>query len=116
MTPDPYHPTFTHLQDLFLQQDPNYEGRYTTPTLYDTTSQRIVSNESADIVRMMDTAFDCLLYEKESSNEFYPEDQRYDIDSANDWIYHGINNGVYRAGFAQYVPELLCCLQLSHTD
>lgn len=106
MTPDPHHSNFTHLQDLFLLQDPNYKGRYTTPTLYDIKSHQIVNNESADILRMVDTAFDCLLHEKESSDELYPAEQRSDIDSANDWIYYGINDGVYRAGFAQSVERL----------
>ena len=101
MTPDPYHPTFTHLQDIFYDVDPKYKGRFTTPTLYDTKSGKIVNNESADIVRMMNSAFDKLLLDKEYVSDLYPTSLRSEIDSANEWIYDGINDGVYRAGFAQ---------------
>lgn len=101
MTPDPYHVGFTHLQDLFYHLDPNYRGRFTTPTLYDTYSGKIVNNESADVVRMMNSAFEDLLPDKERCYDLYPISHRSEIDSANDWIYDGINDGVYRAGFAQ---------------
>ena len=107
MTPDPHHPEFTHLQDIFYQQEPNYEGRFTTPTLYDTKSGKIVNNESADIIRMMNSAFDGLVQSKERCHELYPASYRSEIDSANEWIYDCINNGVYRAGFAQsaHIPN-----------
>lgn len=101
MTPDPYHPTFTHLQDIFYKVDPKYKGRFTTPTLYDTKSGKIVNNESADIVRMMNSAFDKLLPDKGNGSDLYPTSLRSEIDSANEWIYDSINDGVYRAGFAQ---------------
>ena len=101
MTPDPHHPDFTHLQDLFYEMTPNYEGRFTTPTLYDIKSGKIVNNESADIIRMMNSAFDVLLQDKEKCSDLYPTSHRSDIDLANEWIYDGINDGVYRAGFAQ---------------
>ena len=101
MTPDPHHPEFTHLQDLFYQMDPNYKGRFTTPTFYDTKSGKIVNNESSDILRIMNSAFDGLLQGRESCNDLYPTSLRFEIDAANEWIYDGINDGVYKAGFSQ---------------
>lgn len=101
MTPDPHHLDFTHLQNIFYQADPNYKGRFTTPTLYDIKSGKIVNNESAEILRMMNSAFDGLLPDKQKGHDLYPTSRRSEIDSANDWIYYGINDGVYKAGFAQ---------------
>ena len=101
MTPDPHHPDVTHLQDIYYGLCPDYKGRFTTPTLYDTKTGKIVNNESADIVRMMNSAFDGLLPDQEKRHDLYPASHRSQIDSANEWIYDGINNGVYRAGFAQ---------------
>ena len=69
----------------------------TIPLLWDKKQQRIVSNESADIIRMFNSAFDAVGAE---ALDFYPEPLRDDINAVNERVYHSFNNGVYRAGFA----------------
>lgn len=90
-----YHSDF--LYQLYLRADPRYSGRVTVPVLWDKRRQTIVSNESADIIRMFNTAFDALGAQE---GDYYPVRLREEIDTLNDWIYHKLNNGVYRAGFA----------------
>jgi glutathionyl-hydroquinone reductase len=85
------------LYQLYLQADANYEGRVTVPVLWDKQTQTIVSNESSEIIRMFNTAFNHLTG---NSSDYYPEELHDDINSLNDRIYETINNGVYRAGFA----------------
>jgi putative glutathione S-transferase len=80
-----------------LQADPGYEGRVTVPVLWDKQTLSIVSNESADIIRMFNSAFDGLTH---NGADYYPRDLRASIDATNAWVYDSINNGVYRAGFA----------------
>src|SRR5690606_30807122 len=72
-------------------------GRATVPVLWDKKNRTIVNNESAEIIRMLNSAFDGL-----TGNEldFYPEELRAEIDELNAYIYPNVNNGVYRAGFA----------------
>jgi putative glutathione S-transferase len=86
-----------YLYQVYLKADPNYSGRVTVPTLWDKQRQTIVSNESAEIIRMFNSAFDALTGSRE---DFYPEDVRAEIDALNDTIYDTVNNGVYKAGFA----------------
>jgi putative glutathione S-transferase len=111
VTPDPVHPDFTHLRQIYFQQNPDYKGRFTVPTLYDKKQKRIVSNESADIIRMFYTAFDDLLEDKYKSEsvDLLPEHLRGEIEEMNEWVYNDVNNGVYKSGFATYVssPPLL---------
>lgn len=85
------------LYQLYLKADPSYEGRVTVPVLWDKQNETIVSNESSEIIRMFNTAFNHL-----TGNEadYYPEALREEIDALNEKIYETINNGVYRAGFA----------------
>ncbi|MFT6266859.1 MAG: putative glutathione S-transferase [Oleiphilaceae bacterium] len=85
------------LYQLYLSADVSYEGRVTVPVLWDTKLKTIVSNESSEIIRMLNTEFNHL---SGNLNDYYPESLRGDIDSLNDRIYDTINNGVYRAGFA----------------
>jgi putative glutathione S-transferase len=73
-------------------------GKYTVPVLWDKKEKTIVSNESADIVRMFNSAFND--FAKDPQLDLYPEELRKDIDDVNSWIYSNINNGVYRCGFA----------------
>ena len=80
---------------LYLKADPGYEGR--VPVLWDKQTQSIVSNESADIIRMFNSAFNGLTG---NGDEYYPADLRGQIDAINERVYHSVNNGVYRAGFA----------------
>ncbi|KZF23267.1 hypothetical protein L228DRAFT_246012 [Xylona heveae TC161] len=99
VTPDPIH-GFAYLRDVYHHVSPNYEGRYTVPTLYDKKTQKIVNNESSEIIRMFYTEFDDLLPEKYKNLVLYPEDLRQEIEGTNEWTYNDINNGVYKAGFA----------------
>ncbi len=85
------------MHDLYTRADPHYTGRATVPILWDRTRQTIVNNESADIVRMFNAGFGSLA---DASLDLYPEDLRPEIDQLNDILYPGLNNGVYRAGFA----------------
>ncbi|WP_318457507.1 glutathione S-transferase family protein [Photobacterium leiognathi] len=85
------------LHQIYTQADPDYTGRVTVPVLWDKHKQTIVSNESADIIRMLNSAFDDVGAVK---GDFYPQAWRQQIDELNDFVYANINNGVYRAGFA----------------
>jgi glutathionyl-hydroquinone reductase len=82
------------LHRVFARQSPPYTGRLTVPVLWDRKSQRIVSNESADIVRMLALEYD-------PKRRLYPADLSEEIDRWNAMIYPQVNNGVYRAGFAR---------------
>jgi putative glutathione S-transferase len=87
-----------HLHELYTRADPHYTGKVSVPVLWDTRARTIVNNESADIVRMLDGAFD---HSTGNRNGLYPEDLRGAIDAWNARIYADLNNGVYRAGFAR---------------
>lgn len=86
-----------YLYQLYLQAAPRYSGRVTVPVLWDTQQRTIVSNESAEIIRMFNSAFDGL---GARAGDYYPPALRNAIDRLNAEIYQRINNGVYRAGFA----------------
>ncbi|WP_316859706.1 glutathione S-transferase family protein [uncultured Cohaesibacter sp.] len=86
-----------HLHELYTRADPHYTGRATVPVLWDMKRNVMVNNESADIVRMFDTAFEHMV---PSDIRLYPEDIGAEIDALNKQIYEDLNNGVYRAGFA----------------
>jgi len=100
VTPDPLHEDFTHLRNLYFNVDPDYTGRFTVPTLYDIKQNKVVSNESSEIIRMFYTEFDDLLREKYKKIDLFPENLRKDIEATNEWTYNDINNGVYKSGFA----------------
>jgi putative glutathione S-transferase len=85
------------LYEVYLKAQPDVTTRVTVPVLWDKTRETIVSNESAEIIRMFNSAFDGLTGE---TSDFYPEALRPEIDALNDRIYARVNNGVYRAGFA----------------
>jgi putative glutathione S-transferase len=85
------------LYKVYQAHDPRYTGKATVPTLWDRKTGRIVNNESADIIRMFNSAFDGITGNR---LDFYPEALRGEIDRWNDLIYPTLNNGVYRAGFA----------------
>ena len=86
-----------YLYQLYLKADPGYAGRVTVPVLWDKQRQTIVNNESAEIIRMFNTAFNGLTG---NSADYYPAALRSQIDTINERVYDAINNGVYRAGFA----------------
>jgi glutathionyl-hydroquinone reductase len=98
-TPEPLYDS-QYLKDLYKKADPSYSGRITVPVLWDKKSETIVNNESVDIIRMFNSAFNALLPKEKAMIDLYPEEHRKGIDELNDWIYDGLNNGVYRAGFA----------------
>ncbi|MCX2725834.1 glutathione S-transferase family protein [Roseibium salinum] len=82
---------------IYVKADPQFTGRATVPILWDKHHNTIVSNESAEIIRMFNSAFDGLTG---STLDFYPKDLRPEIDAINERVYHTVNNGVYKAGFA----------------
>ncbi len=84
---------------VYVKADPAYSGRATVPILWDRKRQTIVSNESADIIRMFNSAFDGLPG-VDATLDFYPASLRDDIDRINARVYDTVNNGVYKAGFA----------------
>ena len=88
-----------YLHEVYTKADPTYSGRVTVPVLWDKQTDTIVSNESADIIRMFNSAFDALPGVKDDI-DFAPADRLDEIDSVNARIYDRVNNGVYKAGFA----------------
>ncbi|WP_341212492.1 glutathione S-transferase family protein [uncultured Limimaricola sp.] len=85
------------LRDIYTKADPKISGRVTVPVLWDTERGTIVSNESAEIIRMLNEAFDDLTG---NTDDYWPETLRADIETVNERVYHTVNNGVYKAGFA----------------
>jgi putative glutathione S-transferase len=83
--------------ELYTKALSDYTGRVTVPILWDKQQNTIVSNESAEIIRMLNSAFDQL---GADAVDFYPSHLHAEIDRINERVYHGLNNGVYRAGFA----------------
>ena len=88
---------FKYLHELYTHVKPDYTGRVTVPVLYDTKEEKIVNNESSEIIRIFNHAFDDL---GAKEGDFYPEELIDEIDEINDFVYDRINNGVYKAGFA----------------
>jgi glutathionyl-hydroquinone reductase len=85
------------LSEIYLLADARYSGRVSVPVLWDKKRKTIVNNESSEIIRMFNSAFDAFTNVR---TDYYPEPLRAGIDRANDAIYTNVNNGVYRAGFA----------------
>lgn len=88
---------FNYAYELYLKADSNYEGRVTVPFLWDKKTQTIVSNESSEIIRMFNSAFNHLT---NNTDDYYPAELHDSIHAVNDRVYDSINNGVYRSGFA----------------
>ena len=85
------------LQEIYLRAEPKYTGRVSVPALWDKQRNTIVSNESSEIIRMLNSAFDALTNVRA---DFYPAELRPAIDRVNELVYPNVNNGVYRSGFA----------------
>jgi putative glutathione S-transferase len=101
MGPDPIN-GWTYLAEAYRATDPDYRGRVTVPTLWDTVTGRIVSNNDDDIMRMFEIEFDEVAGAHDL--DFYPLAHHAEIDALNAEIYETVNNGVYRAGFATRQP------------
>jgi len=86
-----------HLGQIYELADPQYDGRITVPVLWDKQTRTIVNNESSEIIRMLNSAFDGL---GATPGDYYPQELRGGIDAINERVYSTLNNGVYRAGFA----------------
>ena len=85
------------LRDVYIRARPDVSGKVTVPVLWDRETETIVSNESAEIIRMLNGAFDATTG---NDLDFHPEDLRPEIDRINGRVYDDLNNGVYKAGFA----------------
>jgi glutathionyl-hydroquinone reductase len=88
---------FAYLHELYSATRADYHGRVTVPVLWDTQTRTIVNNESSEILRMLNQAFNAF---GDNDVDLYPEPLRDDIDRINAFVYGNINNGVYRCGFA----------------
>ncbi|MGH6989110.1 MAG: glutathione S-transferase family protein [Stellaceae bacterium] len=86
-----------HAYDIYMKADPRYSGRVTVPILWDRERQTIVSNESADIIRMLNREFAAFTDDR---TDYYPDALAAKIDTINARVYDTVNNGVYKAGFA----------------
>jgi putative glutathione S-transferase len=87
-----------YLYQVYLNADPRYSGRVTVPVLWDKARATIVNNESSEIIRMLNSAFDGV---GAAAGDYYPAALRSEIDAVNERVYATLNNGVYRAGFAR---------------
>ena len=104
-----------YLHQVYSHADPKYSGRVTVPVLWDTFTNQIVNNESSEIIRMLNTAFNGLTG---NNLDLYPETFQSQINDLNNEIYHYVNNGVYKVGFAteqavyeQELEGLFKCLE-----
>ena len=86
-----------YFHEVYTAVKPDYTGRVTVPVLFDKKTKTIVNNESSEIIRMLNTAFDGL---GAKPGNYVPDQWLEEIDTVNDFVYHRINNGVYKAGFA----------------
>ena len=88
---------FTYMHQVYTKDRPDITTRVTVPVLWDTHSEKIVNNESSDIIRILNSAFNEV---SGNFDDYYPVDLHADINSINDFVYPKINNGVYKSGFA----------------
>ncbi len=92
---------YNRMHEIYTKAQADYSGIVTVPVLWDKKNQTIVNNESSEIIRILNSAFNHLIDDEEArALDFYPEDKRTEIDEINSLVYDNINNGVYRTGFA----------------
>lgn len=96
VVPDPLFDA-DYLYEIYQKADPDFTGRVTVPVVWDKDTGTIVNNESSEIIRMLNSAFDDV---GAAPGDYYPEELRDEIDAINDRVYRTVNNGVYKAGFA----------------
>ena len=89
---------FKFLRQLYQKSDPNVTTSVTVPVLWDKQTETIVNNESSQVIRIFNSAFNELTGNNEN---YYPDHLQEEIDKLNDWIYNSVNNGVYKCGFAK---------------
>jgi putative glutathione S-transferase len=89
---------FHYLHQVYSKSNPTYTGKVTVPTLWDKKTNKIVNNESSEIIRMLNSEFRGIAGD---DTDYYPERLRPEIDRVNDFVYVNVNNGVYRCGFAK---------------
>ena len=89
---------FKFLRELYQKSDPNVTTSVTVPVLWDKQTETIVNNESSQVIRIFNSAFNELTGNNEN---YYPDHLQEEIDKLNDWIYNSVNNGVYKCGFAK---------------
>jgi putative glutathione S-transferase len=89
---------FHYMHEAYTATDKKYTGKVTVPTLWDKKTKRIVNNESSEIIRMLNSEFNAITGDK---TDYYPPALRAEIDAINERVYHHVNNGVYRTGFAK---------------
>ena len=90
---------FHYLHEAYTATNKKYTGKVTVPTLWDKRSNQIVNNESSEIIRMLNSEFNAIT---SNTADYYPPPLRAEIDQLNKHIYHNVNNGVYRCGFARW--------------
>ncbi|WP_193556379.1 glutathione S-transferase family protein [Paenibacillus lutimineralis] len=88
-----------YLPEIYAETDPEYTGRATVPTVVDVTTRKVVNNDYFRLTNYFETAFKP--FHKEGALDLYPAELRAEIDEFNDILFHDVNNGVYKAGFAQ---------------
>ncbi|MFR3729099.1 glutathione S-transferase family protein [Lacrimispora sp.] len=88
-----------YLSEAYLKADPEYSGRFTVPSVVDLTTGKVVNNDYFNLTRYWEVEWS--KYHKPGAPDLYPEELREDIDELNDILFHEINNGVYKAGFAR---------------
>lgn len=88
-----------YLSEIYAKTDPNYSGRATVPTIVDVKENKVVNNDYFRLTNYFETAFKA--FHKEGAPNLYPEELRDEIDAFNDLLFHEVNNGVYKAGFAR---------------
>lgn len=103
------------LSEVYLIANPRYSGRVTVPVLWDKERRTIVNNESSEIIRMLNSAFNAYT---DARADYYPQPLRGEIDRTNEIVYSTVNNGVYRSGFAvtQEAYEEACCALFDTLD
>jgi glutathionyl-hydroquinone reductase len=106
-----------YMHEIYFKADPEYKGRYSVPVLWDKKNNTIVNNESGELLRSLETAFDALLPADRAGFTLYPEPLRAEIDAAAPWVQRYLNSGVYRAGEAEtqeqyerFVPGVFAAL------
>ena len=93
---------FSQMSEIYFKANANYTGRFTVPVLWDKEKETIVSNESSEIIVMLNSEFNAFSATPEQAAlDLYPEELREEIDAVNERVYHSFNNGVYKCGFAK---------------